>query len=340
MAAVLQPQLQLLKWKSGVTPSPIDQTVWKPPVSRNVQWCSFWASLRRPTRTNNGPTGQTQKTRGWGLWNCVLHSGWPTHVVNAHLDELLDVSQPAFESILPSNVINAQELDFDEMDVVISFKMKNYKVHIFFGIKVNILRTTVAVSPLGLTECGPYFFTSSQMERQRLPDPQHVSQFCFKQPCHQRQRYAFCLPGRVTPPCSPYSCGKSCRTPINRRIPHRQVCQDFLPMERHIDPNLVGRVKLLANTRPHWTCPLYIKAVLTLRSILPSNRRIEKDHRILEPWSAMQLSGIQKRLNHHIQQWQTHLHGPNPKFILISNGTSTLREWGSAITRTSENSGR
>lgn len=56
-------------------------------------------------------------------------SNHPTHR-DAALDDLLDLPLPTAAPVLPTQVRNGEELDFDKTDVAALFNKKYYKVHI------------------------------------------------------------------------------------------------------------------------------------------------------------------------------------------------------------------
>lgn len=64
-------------------------------------------------------------------------------------DDCVNVPEPAVATVLPSDVKNTEELDFDKTDVIALFKKKNSKVHIFVTITSSIPRPPTRVFHTG-----------------------------------------------------------------------------------------------------------------------------------------------------------------------------------------------
>lgn len=79
------------------------------------------------------------------------HASQPT----ATLDDHLYIPEGATLTVVPAEVENAEDLEFDESNVIALSKKTKYKVHMCLGITSNMSRSTVSVFATGT---GPNLF--------------------------------------------------------------------------------------------------------------------------------------------------------------------------------------
>lgn len=120
-------------------------TVWHPPTLQSRMWRSvwiFWDVWPEPKMTRwKAPDNLGGKFSGRSCSSLTIH-----HTKgNTSLDDLLGIPKSAFPIFLPTDVKDAEELDFDTTNIIALFKNKNYNVHMCFWIMSNILCPSVSV---------------------------------------------------------------------------------------------------------------------------------------------------------------------------------------------------
>lgn len=114
--------------------------------------------------------------------------GCPSKQSNATLDHFPGVCGPAFATFLLRDNKIAEELNFEETDVVYLFGEQNYKKNMCARITSTILVLTVSVLGPGRDEICSALFPSSEIARKPLPLSKHVSQSCLEQHCPRQWR--------------------------------------------------------------------------------------------------------------------------------------------------------
>lgn len=175
----------------------------------------------------------------------------PTHHAD-NLDDRLDVRKHVAATVLPTEVKNGEEMDFNKTSIAALLKKNSSKVRMSVGKSSYMLRPTVRVFYTG---AGPDLVCTSSLQGSNWVIPSAPSTTCLSclpQPLSKRHRqsYAFCSAGRSLRMRLFWCQWQSRCTAANLSFVHRQFCDKNIPHERWIVPILSPLVAIISHYTP------------------------------------------------------------------------------------------
>lgn len=195
-------------------------------------------------------------------------------------DDLLDVPEPEAATFLPADIKNAEELKFDETEVIAFFKTKNYKVHMCVRITSNVSIPTVSVFKPGTglslvctsflpVECHDHLHSIHNMSLNSVQN----------NPVNLISKIMLFIQLADLHTCAHFGLVHNLVVPLLIGISFiDRYVKGVFPFERCIVPIQSRQAHFFQNIRRRQTPCLYFRTASTLRPLLTSDRRIRQRH--------------------------------------------------------------